>query len=107
LSRSTPLSQLFAEKSKNGVWVDLDQLPERANEYKKILSLTKSRNLAEARRAFRSAVHDEARVEVMMANADSIALLISEMGRELDPLPAPIPLPAPTSSQAGSSSVLP
>jgi hypothetical protein len=107
LSRSTPLSQLFAEKSKNGVWVDLDQLPERANEYKKILSLTKSKNLAEARRAFRSAVHDEARVEVMMANADSIALLISEMGRELDPLPAPIPLPAPTSSQAGSSSVLP
>jgi hypothetical protein len=106
-SRSTPFSQLFAEKSTKGVWVGLDQLPERANEYKKILSLTKTQNLADARKAFRSAVSDEARVDVMLANADSIALLISEMGRELDPLPVPIPLPAPTSSQTGSSSASP
>lgn len=107
LSRSTPLSQLFADKSSNGVWVGLDQLPTRANDYKKILDLTKTKNLADARKAFRSAVSDEARIEVMMANADSIALLISEMGRELDPLPAPIPLPAPTSGKTGALPVLP
>ncbi|WP_277757921.1 DUF6543 domain-containing protein [Pseudomonas sp. A34-9] len=107
LSRSTPLSQLFAEKSQNGVWVGLDQLPERANDYKKILSLTKTTNLADARKAFRSAVSDEARVDVMLANADSIALLISEMGQTLDPPPVHIPLPAPTSSQTGSLSALP
>ncbi|MBF6034741.1 hypothetical protein H8F23_15945 [Pseudomonas sp. P155] len=107
LSRSTPPSQLFAEKSKSGVWVDIDQFPERANDYKKILSLTKTKNLAEARRAFRSAVSDEARIEVILANADSIALLISEMGRELDPPPAPIPLPAIPSSKTGSLPAVP
>lgn len=102
LSRSAAPEQLFASRNEQGLWVDLDKLPEQADVYKKVLSLTKTRNLAEARKAFRNPLADEARIEVLMANADSIALLISEMGRQLDPPTAPIPLPAPTSSQADS-----
>lgn len=107
LSRSAAPTRLFAEKSKNGVWVDMDQVPARAEDYKKILKLTKTRNLADARKAFRDPVSADARIEVKLANADSIALFISELGRVLDPPPAPIPLPAPGSSQTGSSPALP
>ncbi|WP_263217063.1 dermonecrotic toxin domain-containing protein [Pseudomonas atacamensis] len=106
LSRYGNLSHLFAVKTGNHVWTDLDQMPTHAWDYLKILSLTKSKNLADARRAFRSPVSADARVDVMLANADSIALLISELGRQLDPLPEPIPLPAPVSAPAGSSQAL-
>lgn len=106
LSRYGNLSHLFAVKTGNHVWTDLDQMPTHAWDYRKILSLTKSKNLADARRAFRSPVSADARVDVMLANADSIALLISELGRQLDPLPEPIPLPAPASAPAGSSQAL-
>jgi hypothetical protein len=100
LSRSADPSRLFVEKNDTGVWVDLDQLPGHAKAYKKLLSLTKTTNLAEARKAIRHPVTNEARIDVMLANADSIALLISELGRQLDPPLVPIPLPAPASSQA-------
>ncbi len=107
LSRSTASSQLFSEKNEAGVWVGLDQLPWRARDYKKILSVTKTNNLADARLAFRNPLSEDLRVEVILANADSIALLISEMGRVLDPPPAAIPLPAPTSSLPESLPALP
>lgn len=107
LSRSTPISQLFAEKDVNGVWVSFDRLPDRVDDCNKILTLTKTKDLGKAREAFRSPISDEARIEVKLANADSIALLISEMGRVLDPLPAPIPLPAPPVSQTGPLLPLP
>ncbi|MDD1004495.1 dermonecrotic toxin domain-containing protein [Pseudomonas sp. TNT2022 ID642] len=107
LSRSIESSQLFSEKNDKGVWVGLDQLPSRVRDYKKILSVTKTKTLADARLAFRNPLSDELRVEVILANADSIALLISEMGRVLDPPQAAIPLPAPTSSQTGSLLSLP
>ncbi|CAI8788286.1 Coiled-coil protein [Pseudomonas sp. IT-347P] len=106
LSRSTPISQLFAEQDANGVWVSFDQLPDRDDDCNKILRLTKTKDLGKAREAFRSPISDEARIEVKLANADSIALLISEMGRVLDPLPAPIPLPAPSVRQTGPSLLL-
>ncbi|MBV4484868.1 hypothetical protein HU727_004635 [Pseudomonas sp. SWRI153] len=102
LSVSTELSRLFAVQTSNKAWIDVDQVPARADDYRKILSLTKSKNLAEARDAFRSTVSDEARTAVILANADSIALLISELGRALDPLPAAVPLHAPPSSQSGA-----
>lgn len=98
-SRSTPAAQLFLDIDDNGTWVDLDTLPQRAKVLDRLLALTKTKNLVDARNAFRSKVSAEARIEVLMANADSIAWLISEMGRQLDPLPTPIPLPAPVSSQ--------
>lgn len=98
-SRSTPAAQLFQHIDDNGRWVDLDTLPKRSEVLDKLLALTKTSTLADARKAFRDAVSAEARIEVVLANADSIAWLISEMGRQLDPLPAAIPLPAPTSSR--------
>ncbi|MED7666359.1 hypothetical protein GXB78_03920 [Pseudomonas moraviensis subsp. stanleyae] len=107
LSRHTQLSRLFAVTSDNNAWIDMDQVPSRAEDYKRILSLTKSHNLADARRAFRSAVSAEARIDVMLANADSIALLICELGQQLDPLVSAIPLPAPVSNKAGSSATSP
>jgi len=100
-SRSTASAQLFLDMDANGNWVDLDKIPKQVKTLDRLLALTKTKNLADARKAFRSRVSEDARVEVMLANADSIALLISEMGRQLDPLPTPIPLPAPTSSQSG------
>lgn len=74
-------------------------MPKRSEVLGKLLALTKTSTLADARKAFRDAVSAEARTEVVLANADSIAWLISEMGRQLDPLPAAIPLPPPR--QAG------
>lgn len=103
LSRSTAPSRLFSEKKPNGTRVGLDQLPMRINEYRKILKLTKTTTLADARKAFRNPLETEPRIEVILANADSIALLISELGQVLDPLPAPIPLPAPVTSGTSSS----
>ena len=103
LSRFTTASRLFTEKRPNGTWLDLDRLPLRAIEFQKILKLTKSGNMADARKAFRNPLASEARIEVLLLNADSIALLISELGRVLDPLPQPIPLPAPGSTLASSS----
>ncbi|WP_434768916.1 dermonecrotic toxin domain-containing protein [Pseudomonas triticicola] len=103
LSRSTTPSRLFSEKRPDGARVDLDQSPLQINEYKKILKLTKTTTLADARKAFRDPLATEPRIEVILANADSIALLISELGQVLDPPPAPIPLPAPETS--GTSSV--
>lgn len=99
-SRSTAPEQLFLDTDDNGMEVDLDTLPKRVEVLDKLLALTKTKTLADARKAFRDAVSAEARINVMLANADSIAWLISEMGRQLDPLPTAIPLPAPTSSQA-------
>ncbi|MFG6202827.1 dermonecrotic toxin domain-containing protein [Pseudomonas retamae] len=98
-SRFTAASQLFVDRDDNGALVDLDKLPRLAKVLDRLLALTRTKNLADARKAFRSAVSADARIEVILANADSIALLISEMGRQLDPLPAPLPLPAPASSQ--------
>lgn len=97
---------LFAVKTGHQVWTDLDQMPTHAGNYNKILSLTKTTNLADARLAFCSSQSADARIDVMLANADSIALLISEMGRQLDPLPALSSLSS-SSDQAGSSQALP
>ena len=102
LSRSTPPSHLFTGIGPNGKRMDLDQLPLQINEYKKLLKLTKTTTLADARKVFRNPLGVEPRIEVILANADSIALLISELGQVLDPLPAPIPLPAPETSGTSS-----
>jgi hypothetical protein len=101
---------LFAVKTGPQVWTDLDQMPTHAGNYNKILSLTKTTNLADARLAFRSSQSADARIDVMLANADSIALLISEMGRQLDLLPALSSSDDGSgagSGQAGSSQALP
>ena len=98
---------LFAVKTGKQVWTDLDKVPAHAGNYQKILSLTNTTNLADARLAFCRPDSADARIDVMLANADSIALLISELGRQLDPLPAPLSSAAPGSDQAGSSQALP
>ncbi|MGY2438349.1 dermonecrotic toxin domain-containing protein [Pseudomonas sp. SDO52101_S400] len=90
LSLSTPRAQLFAEW--NTVlkdWVDVDKVPGMELIHGEILRLTGARNLREARNAFLDQQSPDARINVILRNADSIARLICEVGRQLDPAPAP------------------
>ena len=56
---------------------------------KEILRLTSSPTMDEARNAFYNRISADARIDIILHNADSLALLICEMGRQLDPVPAP------------------
>jgi hypothetical protein len=76
LSAKTPEPRLFTERSLGG-WRDL--APDDGASYAKILSLSRSRTLHEARRAFL----DDAgiRMDIILANADSVALLVTLLAR--------------------------
>ncbi|WP_244142271.1 dermonecrotic toxin domain-containing protein [Pseudomonas gozinkensis] len=90
LSLSTPRVRLFAEwNSVFKTWVDVDKVPGMELTHKEILRLTGARNLREARDAFLDQRSPDARINVILRNADSIARLICEVGRQLDPAPAP------------------
>ncbi|WP_248767636.1 hypothetical protein [Pseudomonas sp. MWU12-2345] len=94
LSARTPSEHLFrVEDRVTGTWHDIEDDP-----YKRVLELTRSRHLQDARRKFQD---DEARrIDVILANADSLALLISYLGRPTEFYPiftgAPQPGQAPT-----------
>ncbi|NWD09708.1 dermonecrotic toxin domain-containing protein [Pseudomonas gingeri] len=78
LSQRTPLKQLFRtwnEVTRN--WDDINGEP-----CKQVLKLTRTANLEDARWEF---LYDEARrIDVILANADSLALLINYLGRPLE-----------------------
>ena len=81
---------LFArESNQRGVFVDLDKIPDGKHIGKEILRLTSSPNMDEARNAFYNRISADARIDIILHNADSLALLICEMGRQLDPAPVP------------------
>jgi len=87
LSLSTPRAQLFSEwNSTLQMWVGIDQLPELKPVSDEILGLTASKTIQEARNAFFDQQTPNARINVILRNADSIARLICETGRHLDPL---------------------
>ena len=98
LSSRTPSEHLFSvEDQVTETWHDIEDEP-----YKRVLELTRSRNLQDARRKFQD---DEARrIDVILANADSVALFISYLGRptEFYPLfsgaPRQVQGPAPAST---------
>lgn len=90
LSLNTPKEQMFARWSKkHGSYVNLDRFPATEAMSKKILKLTVSPTLDEAREAFFDPVSPDARINIILHNADSIARLICEMGRQLDPAVTP------------------
>lgn len=90
LSLSTPRARLFAEwNAVLKTWVDFDKVPGMELIHAEILRLTGARNLREARDAFLDQQSANARTAVILRNADSIARLICEVGRQLDPVPAP------------------
>lgn len=90
LSLATPRAQLFAEWiPERAAWIDFDRIPEKGTTSAQILRLTNSTTINEARNAFLDQQSSDARVDVILHNADSIALLICEIGRQLDSVPAP------------------
>ena len=88
LSLLTPRDELFAYWSaKKGSYVSLDKIPGGENLTKEILNLTLSPTIDDARTRFYDRTSWEVRADVILRNADSIARLICEMGRRLDPVP--------------------
>lgn len=87
LSLTTPREQLFRLwSSEDHAWVGLDQIDglSEAAACKGILKATSSTTLTEARNAFLDQNTSDARVNTILLNADSVAMLICMMGRKLD-----------------------
>ena len=88
LSMETPKEELFARwNSGLQTWVSLDSIPDAYHVGKAILRLTGSKTMEKARDAFLNGQDWKFRTDVILHNADSIAFLICEMGRQLDPVP--------------------
>jgi len=88
LSLLTPRDELFAHWSaKKGAFVSLDKIRGGEVLTQNILKLTQSSTIDEARNKFCDRTSSDVRADVILRNADSIARLICEMGRRLDPVP--------------------
>jgi hypothetical protein len=72
-------------------WISLDSIPGAENAGKAILKITGCKKMADARSAFRNPVNADLRIDTILRNADSIAYLICQMGRQLDPVPVSTP----------------
>jgi len=92
LSLGSVKEALFARwNSALNVWQSLDSIPGLDHVGKEILATTKTRTLQQARDAFMNRVDPHPRIDTILRNADSIAFLVCEMGRQLDPEPATSP----------------
>ncbi|RIJ13414.1 hypothetical protein DXT77_00520 [Pseudomonas sp. 91RF] len=90
LSLNTPRAQLFAEwNTVLKTWVDIDRVPDMQLISEEVLKLTGSKTIQEARNAFLDQQSPDVRVDVILRNADCIARLICEIGRQLDPVQSP------------------
>ncbi|MGE8064723.1 dermonecrotic toxin domain-containing protein [Pseudomonas sp. NPDC089569] len=88
LSLATPSEELFARwHSIRQCWIDMDDIMNTRHVAKEILKATGCATIAEARAAFLDPRNTDLRVDTILRNADSIAFLICEMGRQLDPVP--------------------
>jgi hypothetical protein len=87
LSMETPREELFARWNNTlSEWVSLDAIPGLDHVGKEILELTNGRTMDDARKVFLSPDEPTSRIDIILRNADSIAFLICEMGRQLDPV---------------------
>lgn len=78
LSLSTPATMLFKTWDEfTQEWEDFEKPLKQ-----KVLSTTGTRNLDDARAMFMS--NSDKRIDTILANADSVAYMISQLGRELD-----------------------
>ncbi|MHC8320168.1 dermonecrotic toxin domain-containing protein [Pseudomonas sp. GB2N2] len=90
LSLLTPAAELFARwDAGEDDWVDVDQFYGMEHVSQAILDLTGTRTIADARIAFLDPMNASARIKVILRNADSVAFLICELGRVLDPVAEP------------------
>jgi hypothetical protein len=95
-SLHTPIAQLFTSMDPSGTaWVDFGTYPDSEYIKQQILHTTGGVDLNHARESFRTDL--ARRVNTQIDNADSLALLITTLGRQLDPVPVPLlPEPEPT-----------
>lgn len=77
ISHLTPQDDLFTEETPKGIR-DI-----RGSAFDKVLNVTKTNNLKAARAEF--VTKPDVRQKVILANADSVAYLITNIGRVLDP----------------------
>ncbi len=90
LSLETPREELFARWSNElQEWISFDEIPGIEHVAKEILKVTQSPTVEDARTAFLSTSNPHPRIDTILRNADSIAFLICEMGRQLDPVTSP------------------
>lgn len=88
LSLRTPRDELFAKWNADlNDWIDLEDAEIAYDEVDTILEVTGCKTLDEARDAFLDENNAEHRINIILRNADSVARLICEMGRQLDPVP--------------------
>jgi hypothetical protein len=88
-SLTTPKSKLFTQwDSADNTQKGFELLPKMKSAAKEILKISRTRNLDEARDAFLNPIVPDQRIDLILRNADSLTLLICEMGRQLDPPPS-------------------
>ena len=86
----TPREALFSRwNDVMSSWESMDTLPETAHIGKEIKKITRTKTMNDARTAFLNRVNPHIRIDTILCNADSVARLICEMGRDLDPVPVP------------------
>lgn len=91
LSMLTPATELFQVLDEaTGTWVDPGASSNTEHIENHILNLTGGTNLADARRIFYA--DPLKRIDTLLGNADSVAYLISQLGRQLDPVPSSRPV---------------
>ncbi|XVN19651.1 hypothetical protein QZH46_05660 [Pseudomonas corrugata] len=85
LSLTTPRSKLFMGwDSAASTFKSLELLPESKATAKEILKVTGARTMSEARDVFLNPNSADKRIDIILRNADSLTLLICELGRQLD-----------------------
>ncbi len=86
LSLTTPKSKLFTQlDSTDNTYKKLELLPGYKETTREILKITGARTMDHARDDFLDPILPDKRIDVILRNADSITLLICELGRQLDP----------------------
>jgi len=86
LSLGTPRHRLFSRwNSFLGIWESMDSDSSEDRTFKAVKEITSSPTVDAARDAFLDAASPDKRIDTILRNADSIARLICEMGRVLDP----------------------
>lgn len=89
LSLTTPKSKLFTQwDSTDNTYKKMELLPGYKETTREILRITGARTMDNARDDFLDPILPDKRIDVILRNADSITLLICEMGRQLDPSPS-------------------
>ncbi|WP_231982644.1 M35 family metallopeptidase [Pseudomonas mucidolens] len=87
-SWTTPRARLFKawDRGTNSL-KSLDLFPNHRDTVRKILEITGTTTLHQARDVFLDPRSSDLRIDVMLRNADSLTLFLCELGRQLDPIP--------------------